>query len=543
MKVQPMLGKGRLRFVAVSGKHRTRSEINIDIRSPNPRTIEVVEKALAPGETFEQKVMPHGLAGTNEVTLEVSSIRPLNLERRLDYLIQYPHGCVEQTTSSVFPQLYLSTLVKLDEQKKRAIDANIRAGIDRLRLFQIAGGGFTYWPGSAANFYNDWASNYAGHFLLQADKLGYTVPPQMLNDWIAHQKSLAQAWTARGGDSMMEQAYRLYTLAEVNQPALGAMNRLRETPALTNVVRWQLAAAYKLAGHRDAAEQLVRGLQPVAGDYAEPGPTFGSKLRDRAIILNSLIALGDLDHAGPVSRAISDELASGQWYSTQSLAYSLMSMGRLAGADKSGNAFTFEQGVGSAQLKPVQSDKPVHTSRLASFPDTGDTLRVHNTSEKPIFVQVTTKGAPAAGEEKTAAAGLRLEVKYVDKAGNTIQPNQLDQGVDYVATVTVTNLSERKLENLALSHIVPSGWELHNARLGSDQAKAPEGIDYQDIRDDRVYSYFTIAAHETKTVEVSFNASYQGNYYLPAVSVEAMYDATKHAQSRGQWVKVVKSGR
>ena len=58
-----------------------------------------------------------------------------------------------------------------------------------------------------------------------------------------------------------------------------------------------------------------------------------------------------------------------------------------------------------------------------------------------------------------------------------------------------------------------------------------------------MYSYFTIAAHETKTVELSFNASYQGNYYLPAVSVEAMYDATKHAQSRGQWVKVVKSGR
>ena len=100
------------------------------------------------------------------------------------------------------------------------------------------------------------------------------------------------------------------------------------------MVRWQLAAAYKLAGHRDAAEQLVRGLQPEAGDYADPGPTFGSKLRDRAIILNSLIALGDLDHAGPVSRAISDELASGQWYSTQSLAYSLMAMGRLAGADK-----------------------------------------------------------------------------------------------------------------------------------------------------------------------------------------------------------------
>jgi len=105
---------------------------------------------------------------------------------------------------------------------------------------------------------------------------------------------------------------------------------------------------------------------------------------------------------------------------------------------------------------------------------------------------VTTKGASAAGEEKAASAGLRLEVKYTDKAGNAISPDQFDQGADYVAAVTVTNLGERKLDNLALAHIVPSGWELHNARLGSAQAKAPEGIDYQDIRDDRVFSYFTI---------------------------------------------------
>ncbi len=541
MKVKPMLGHGTLRFVAVSGQHRTRSEINIDIRSPNPRTVEVVQKALAPGETWTQAIKPHGIAGTNEVALEVSSIRPMNLERRLDYLIQYPHGCVEQTTSSVFPQLYLAMLVRLDEQKKRDIDANIRAGIDRLRLFQIAIGGFTYWPGSPTNFYNDWASNYAGHFLVQADKLGYSVPPQMLNDWIAHQKSLAQAWKPEGKDSMMEQAYRLYTLAEVNQPVLGAMNRLREAQGLSSVVRWQLAAAYKLAGHRDAAEELVRGLQAEAGEYADPGPTFGSQLRDRAIVLNSLIVLGDLDHAGPVARAISDELASGHWYSTQSVAYALMAMGRLAGADKQGNVFSFEQSIGNAEPKAIRSDKPIHTAKLSKFPDAGEALRIHNTSDKPLFVQVTIKGASPAGEEKAVAAGLRLEVKYADKAGNTVAADQLDQGADYVASVTVTNLSERKLDNLALSHIVPSGWELHNARLGSVQAKSPEGIDYQDIRDDRVYSYFTINAHEAKTIELSFNASYQGHYYLPAVSVEAMYDATKHAQSRGQWVKVVRS--
>jgi len=171
-------------------------------------------------------------------------------------------------------------------------------------------------------------------------------------------------------------------------------------------------------------------------------------------------------------------------------------------------------------------------------------------SPKPSQDQTSTpptdQPPPPTGQPPVFRTGInfvRVDVIVSDKSGNTVQPEQLNQGSDYVATVTVTNLSERKLDNLALSHIVPSGWELHNTRLGSVQAKSPEGIDYQDIRDDRVLSYFTIGARETKTVEVSFNAAYQGSYYLPSVSVEAMYDATKHAQSRGQWVKVAKSAR
>src|SRR5438477_11435662 len=100
-------------------------------------------------------------------------------------------------------------------------------------------------------------------------------------------------------------------------------------------------------------------------------------------MVTSPIGSGDLDQAGAVSRAISDELASGQWYSTQSLAYALMAMGRLAGADKAGTVFAFEHSVADAPLKPTRSDKPIYTTRLAGFRDAGETLRVHNTSEKP----------------------------------------------------------------------------------------------------------------------------------------------------------------
>ena len=77
---------------------------------------------IKPGETWEEQVLPHGIPGTNAVTLEVSSLRPLNLEKHLDYLVRYPHGCVEQTTSSVFPQLYLNALVRLDDPQKGEIE-------------------------------------------------------------------------------------------------------------------------------------------------------------------------------------------------------------------------------------------------------------------------------------------------------------------------------------------------------------------------------------------------------------------------------------
>jgi hypothetical protein len=266
-------------------------------------------------------------------------------------------------------------------------------------------------------------------------------------------------------------------------------------------------------------------------------------MRDQAVILDSLIVLGDLDRAGALARSVSEQLASGRWYSTQSTAYGLLAMGRLAGADKSGAAFSFEYGVGEGTSKKIRADKPIHLTELESFPDAGTVVRVRNTSDKPIFVDVLTRGAARAGEEKAAAAGLEVEASYADQDGSALDPTQILQGTDFVVRVSVTNVTERKLDHLALSHIAASGWEIHNSRLGSEQAKAPAGIDYQDIRDDRVYSYFSLAPRERKTLEVRFNAAYLGSYYLPAISVEPMYDASKHARTKGQWVKVVRAGR
>ncbi len=105
----------------------------------------------------------------------------------------------------------------------------------------------------------------------------------------------------------------------------------------------------------------------------------------------------------------------------------------------------------------------------------------------------------------------------------------------------MSNYSARNLENIALTHIVPSGWEIHNARLAGEEITSATEIDYQDIRDDRIYTYFGLKAGESKELKATFNAAYLGKYYLPGISVEAMYDASKYARTKGQWVQVIKS--
>lgn len=538
LKVKPEPGKGHLQFTAHSGKYVSKSEIYIDIRSPNPQTLRQWRKVIEPGDEWQETIVPHGLKNTNTVTLELSAVPPINLERRLQFLIRYPHGCVEQITSSVFPQLYLGQLVALEDKQKQDIEKNVHAAIERLRSFQNSSGGFMYWPGNGQ--LNAWATNYAGHFLLEAGKKGFHVPPDMLNNWLNHQQSTAKAWVAGSGRSELDQAYRLYTLALANQPELGAMNRLREANNLSSTARWQLAAAYSLAGINDAAKELVADDKFDIDDYLSEGVTFGSRLRDKAIILNSLVLLGQKEEAKDFADDLSKALSADKWHSTQSVAFSLLAMARFIGDESVNGAYTFEQRVGSGAMLAVTSSTPIHTAKLEKFPLSGEAVKVRNTSDRTLYASILVQGVPKAGTEKASANGLDLKVRYNDMQGDSVDVTKMNQSSDLVATLTVSNRTDRNIENVALTHILPSGWEIHNSRLDEGKPKQSSDIDYQDIRDDRVYTYFGLKPGEEKTFTTLLNATYLGRYYLPSVSVEAMYDASKQARIKGQWVEVIK---
>lgn len=542
MNVKGAVGIGKIEVTATSGKHKATDVIEIDVRNPNPPMTKVQEGLMEAGKTWNTQVAPVGMSGTNTAILEVSSMPPINLGDRMKYLLQYPHGCIEQTTSAAFPQLYLDQVKALTDGEKATIQTNMKGAIERLKQFQVRSGGFGYWPGYEEA--DTWGSTYAGHYLIEADAKGYYVPTDMIRRWKKYQRGKAQDWR-KGQEyysSELIQAYRLYTLALAGDPELGAMNRLREQPSLPPVAGWMLAAAYAKAGQPEAAKKLIANLTTQVKPYQELAYSYGSDIRDKAIILETLVLLNERAKGFEMLKDISKALSNhNMWMSTQSVAWGLKSVGAYATSEKKGELkFTYTY---NGKEVEASTELPVAQVNLQVDGVKSNALKVVSKSGGVLFVRLIGEGIPTRGSEEAVENNLTISVTYTSTTGAVIDPSELEQGTEFIATVTVKNPGARgNYQNMALHQIFPSGWEINNLRLDEDEERLTgDKPSYQDIRDDRVYTYFDVTQYQQKTFKVMLTASYVGDYYLPGIYCEAMYDQTINARTKGQVVKVTKA--
>ncbi|MEO5889876.1 MAG: MG2 domain-containing protein [Ferruginibacter sp.] len=544
--VKSNIGIGKIKLLASSGGEKADYEVELDIRNPNPAVTSVSEVTLAPGQQWKTTASPIGVAATSTAVVEISSIPPMNLQKRLSYLIQYPHGCIEQTTSAVFPQLVLNQLADLDDYKKSQVEKNVKAGIAKMQNFQRPDGGFSYWPGG--NESDEWGTNYAGHFLLEAQNNGYLVSDYMLQQWKNFQRGKANGWIVSstnfyGGDLL--QAYRLFTLALAKAPELGAMNRLKEFKYLSPEAKWRLAAAYKLTGQDNAALDLVSGLPTSFENRPSPGITFGSELRDQAMVLETLTLMGRRAKAAELLPAIAAKLSQDNWYSTQTTAYALIAIAKYCGKNPSGTKII---AAGSIDGKSTDINSAAYIRQLpVVFKNGSSNVVITNKGNNTLYVRLITQGQPLSGDSlkvNNNPAVLSMSVNYISQDGKEIDINKITQGSDFIAKVVIKNPGKRGYySQMALTQIFPSGWEILNARmLGGEGAFKSSPATYQDIRDDRVYTYFNIRENQTLTYYVQLNASYLGRYFLPGTFCEAMYDNSITAGVNGKWVEVVAPG-
>ncbi len=543
LKVKDILGVGKIKVIAISGSEKASYDIELNIRNPNPPITEFIDEVVNPGEILNRDYTLPGMPGTNTANLEVSSIPPIDFGRRLKYLLAYPHGCVEQTTSAAFPQLYLGDITEINNATRTKIEDNVKAAIKRLQSFILPSGGFAYWPNSGEA--NAWSTSYAGHFFLEAETKGYALPVNFKKPWMRYQRKEARRWKMSGDKYRMDdlvQAYRLYSLALAGEPELGAMNRLRELETISIQARWRLAAAYALAGQSASANMLIEQGVPQIPEYAGFNSSYGSRERDWAMILETLALLDKRSEGISLARKISDELRSRRWMSTQTTAYCLLAMSKFAGSDASSRElqfnYQFDEGrktTANTKLSVVQVDHDTGNK-------TGGKILVENKGEGVIFARFTMEGIPKTGKETAAQHNLNLSVSYTDIGGMPIDVTRLIQGTDFLAHVTITNpFGVTLYKDMALSQIFPSGWEIHNTRMDDfTSVHTADQPSYQDIRDDRVYTYFDLKRHGNNTFVIQLNAAYLGKYYLPSVYCEAMYDVGVNARTAGNWVHVTR---
>lgn len=536
LEVGNTTGIGKIQIIATSGKEKASYDVEIDVTNPNPVTTDfkdvVVEANSSKTITWES----FGVAGSNQAKLEISSMPTIDFGRRMQYLIQYPHGCVEQTTSSVFPQLYLNDVLDLDSSRKFAIQKNITAGIQRLSNFQLPNGGFSYWPGNSDA--DDWGSSYAGHFLIEAEKKGYVMPINFKNKWISYQQRIAKQWRfdkQYGND--LAQAYRLYTLAVAGSPDLASMNRLRETVGISNESKLRLAATYALIKQNSAGLALLSKsfIDDQIDEYYYS--YYGSRERNRAMALETLILLGQKQKAFEMATKLAKSLSSNQWMSTQTTAYGLFAMSKFA--LNNGTKGIIAQYTNGGKTVEINTQKTISQRDLV-ITSSKNSVTIKNKKNNTLFVRVLNSGILPVGKEQVMQNNVKASVAFVDRKGNSVSVSKIKQGTEFIAEVTIYNQKNERVDNIALTQILPSGFEIVNTRYTEFGEATTNNADYIDIRDDRANYYFGLKAYETRKFKILLNASYLGNYYLPGLQCEAMYDNTFLARTKGQWIEVVK---
>ncbi len=558
LEVTDGIGKGEVTITASSGREKATYSIELEVRNPNPVTTDFVEALVEEGSTSTLNYQLFGVEGTNSATLELSNMPPIDFERRLKFLVEYPHGCIEQTTSKAFPQLYINDVMEVDNRVEARMSDNVKSALRKLSTFQHNDGGFSYWPNGT--YSSDWASSYAGHFMLEAEAKGFTLPVGMKDKWVQYQKRTARNYSpitttdSRGRHVNYRydfaQSYRLYTLALAGKPEIGAMNRLKADNKMGATGIWRLAIAYHLAGQPDVGQQMIAGIDTYVPTKGNDSYTYGSQDRDNAMILEAMSVMNRKQEAITLAKQVSRSLSSSNWMSTQTTAYCLLAMVKFAGESGTSKEMKFRYDI-NGRKDNMTSTLPIKLIDVdVSSGKTGE-VTITNQGEGVLFARMAISGKPTQGNETTGAQNLQMSVSYKLMNGNPLDPSRIEQGTDFMAEVTINHKNPNvRLKDMALTQVFPSGWEILNTRMdGVESVHNADRPDYQDIRDDRVLTYFDLNRYttynrpgHTKTFRVLLNAAYLGRYYLPAVLTESMYDNEIFARQAGQWVEVVRPG-
>lgn len=545
--VKDKLGLSHFTLLAKGLDEQTIKRISVPVRSSG-NYISLSDAGLIDSATPKIIGIPKVFkAGTENQALRVAPAGMLEFSGSLKYLLRYPHGCLEQTTSKLFPLLYFEDFAKnanFYEFSSTTPRYFLREGIDKIERMQLENGYFSYWAGSDS--INNYAFLYAAHFLAEARNKGLEVNEAVWNNLQYRlSKDVLNNFDNEAGYSgqynLSHQVYGLYILALSGDPKVSEMNALLQyqEDKLKSHDRARLAAAFKLAGRDVQADKLLKNVTSIReydAPYRQTADTFASNSRDLAILLDALL---EVDPKADVVPLVIDKLSAlrkrGRWGSTQDNAMAMLALGKSVSREA-------KTQQGDVIVTLANGEKVVNKSIDLSTVDllSGDVMvETTGRAEANYFWQAD--GVSNSDTVEDIDQGIQVRRQYLTTSQEKADMNNIHQGDLIIVQLTMSS-EEGELHNVAVTDLLPMGLEIENARLSTSAdipwLKSTASPDYTDIRDDRMNLYLTLTEDEV-VYYYTTRAVTVGHFAVPSIRAEAMYDEEKFSLSGSGSIKVL----
>ncbi len=523
-------GKALCTFEVNAGAEHYRETIELAVRPASALTVESGSGFVKGGETKTITPPANWIGETLRQQVWCSGSPAVRLNRAFDYLLHYPYGCLEQTTSGAFPLLYLADLANRARANALGRDETeqfVRAAVLRILSMQQGDGSFSLWPfqtrGDAG-----WAGIYATHFLVEARRAAYEVPGDRLDEALTALRALLDrpvtgdqnAWPA----DMERRAYACHVLALAGKPEPGWTARLREqNTRLTYAARVHVAAAMLAAGEPRQATELMTSLG--LPDAQRQRESFSSGTTDAAQLLAAWLDVAPQnEQAGQLARFLEQRQKDGHWGTTIDNALALMALGKYARLAEPPQPFFATLALPGNLTRAASATQEVHWVSTAG--QTG-AVQIRNDGPGSLYYAFRTEGVPADGAQKEADAGVKIRRDWLNLDGNALDPATLKQGDLVLVRLTLDTLG-RDLDNLVIEDLLPAGLEIENANLATAQVVPwiKEKTDWcvaRDQRDDRLL-LFTGGVNGERQFYYAARVVTPGTFTIPAVTASCMYD-------------------
>ncbi|MDB5234658.1 MAG: hypothetical protein JWR44_1651, partial [Hymenobacter sp.] len=551
------------------------AQVKIRVRSrDNDKYIseETIDLPVRPAASLEKRTGSGVIAGGAALPLNLKTdFMPASLTSRLvvsrspltefskdlRYLLQYPYGCLEQTVSAAFPQLYYADLAATLQQKTGVAaksqrynpNYHVQEAIRKIESMQLYNGSLSYWPGG--DYDNWWATAYAAHFLQEAQQAGFAVNKSVLDKTLKYlafrlKKRETEPYQYFDVNNLARQrtiaskeiAYTLYVLALAGRQDPVAMNYYRANrPLLAEDSRFLLACTQSLLGNQRAFRELLpaRFGGEKAAKRALDG-SFYSPIRDMGLVLNALDSTDPNNPQIPgIARQLSRQLRAARWLNTQESAFALLALGKIArqNARSTATAALFIDGKPAGNF----TGKDLTLRNVANR-----NLSIRTAGSGNLYYFWETEGISASGQVREEDSYLKVRRQFLTRDGVPLGAPTFRQNDLVVVKITLeAGDAAGTIKNVAITDLLPAGLEIENPRIGAlrelSWAKDAATPDYLDVRDDRI-NLFATATSKPQAFYYLCRAVSKGTFKLGPVNADAMYNAEYHSYNGAGVVRV-----